>query len=85
MRQGYHKELRDNAYGAASKGRKVYPPRDLVFNSMHLTPFEEVRVVILSGILPNLVTKQHLLDMSVMITMENILEKNCKKMELTQV
>ena len=47
MRQGYHKELANLAYGEVSKGRKVYPPRDLVFNSMRLTPFEEVRVVVL--------------------------------------
>lgn len=47
MIEGYHKELASLAYGSASKGRKVYPPRDLVFNAMRLTPFEEVRVVIL--------------------------------------
>ncbi len=47
MREGYHKELRDLAYGPASRGSKVYPPGDLVFNSMRLTPFEEVKVVIL--------------------------------------
>ena len=47
MIQGYHKELRDLAYGSASTGSKVYPPPDLVFNAMLLTPFEEVRVVIL--------------------------------------
>ena len=47
MKQGYHKELLDLAYGAASKGRKVYPARDLVFNAMRLTPFEKVRVVII--------------------------------------
>ena len=47
MKQGYHKELRDLAYGPASRGNKIYPPRDLVFNSMRLTPFEDVRVVII--------------------------------------
>jgi uracil-DNA glycosylase len=47
MKQGYHKELLDQAYGSAAGGRKVYPPRDLVFNAMRLTPFAEVRVVIL--------------------------------------
>lgn len=47
MKIGKHKELRNEAYGRASQGKKVYPPPDLVFNSMRLTPFEEVRVVIL--------------------------------------
>jgi len=47
MKKGYHKVLRDEAYGKASKGGKVYPPAELVFNAMRLTPFEEVRVVIL--------------------------------------
>lgn len=47
LKQGYHIELANLAYGAASQGRKVYPPRELVFNAMHLTPLDEVRVVIL--------------------------------------
>ena len=47
MKQGYHRQLVNEAYGPAARGAKVYPPRELVFNSMHLTPFEEVRVVIL--------------------------------------
>jgi uracil-DNA glycosylase len=47
MGQGYHKELANLAYGSASQGRKVYPPQELVFNAMRLTPFDEVRVVIL--------------------------------------
>ncbi len=47
MKQGYHKQLLNEAYGNATGGRKVYPPRDLVFEAMRLTPFEEVRVVIL--------------------------------------
>ncbi len=47
MKAGYHKDLVSDAYGKASKGSKVYPPYDLVFNSMRLTPFEDVRVVII--------------------------------------
>ena len=47
MGQGYHKELANLAYGSASLGMKVYPPRELVFNALRLTPFDEVRVVIL--------------------------------------
>lgn len=43
----YHKTLVAEAYGKASHGKKVYPPRDLVFNAMRLTPFDAVRVVIL--------------------------------------
>src|SRR5210317_1274969 len=45
LREGYHKKLIEIAYG--QKGQKVYPPRELVFNAMRLTPFEQVRVVIL--------------------------------------
>lgn len=47
MRAGMHRQLRDQAYGATAAGKKVYPPRDLVFNAMRLTPFSEVKVVIL--------------------------------------
>jgi uracil-DNA glycosylase len=47
LRQGFHKQLLDQAYGAPAKGGKVYPPRELVFNAMRLTPFDQVRVVIL--------------------------------------
>jgi uracil-DNA glycosylase len=47
MKQGYHGQLLNEAYGPAARGGKVYPPRELVFNSMHLTPFAKVRVVIL--------------------------------------
>ena len=47
MKQGYHRQLVNEAYGPAARGGKVYPFRELVFNSMHLTPFAEVRVVIL--------------------------------------
>jgi len=46
MRAGHHRQLRDLAYGGRP-GHKVYPPRPLVFNAMRLTPFDEVRVVIL--------------------------------------
>lgn len=45
--QGYHKELAAKAYGPASQGAKVYPARELVFQSMRVTGFAEVRVVIL--------------------------------------
>jgi len=47
MKVMYHKALVNKAFGDASKGRKVYPPRDMVFNAMRLTPFDEVKVVIL--------------------------------------
>ena len=46
MRAGVHRQLRDLAYGGG-QGNKVYPPRHLVFNAMRLTPFDEVKVVIL--------------------------------------
>jgi len=47
MRAGLHRQLRDQAYTPASPGQKVYPPRELVFNAMRLTPFDAVKVVIL--------------------------------------
>lgn len=47
LKEGYHKELVKRAFGEASLGQRVYPPRDLVFQSMRLTKFSEVKVVIL--------------------------------------
>jgi uracil-DNA glycosylase len=47
LKQGYHKELLQIAYGPASRGKKVYPPRELVFNAMRITRFFDVRVVII--------------------------------------
>jgi uracil-DNA glycosylase len=47
MQEGLHRRLRDQAYEPAQGRAKVYPPRELVFNAMRLTPFEEVKVVIL--------------------------------------
>ncbi len=47
MRDGYHKELVRKAYGEASVGKKVFPPKEMVFNSMRLTPFSLLRVVII--------------------------------------
>lgn len=47
LKNGVHKELVVKAYGPASRGKKVYPPRERVFDAMRLTPFPEVKVVIL--------------------------------------
>jgi uracil-DNA glycosylase len=47
LQQGYHKDLVKKAYGELSGGKKVYPLRENVFNSMRLTAFDKVRVVIL--------------------------------------
>jgi len=47
LRQGVHKELVGKAYGAASLGQRVYPPRELVFQSMRVTSFDSVKVVII--------------------------------------
>lgn len=44
---GVHKELAHKAYGEASGGQRVYPPRDLVFQAMRVTRFSRVKVVIL--------------------------------------
>lgn len=47
LREGFHKKMVQKAYGELAKGRKVYPPRENVFDSMRLTKFNEVRVVII--------------------------------------
>ncbi len=47
MKVGYHKALVNEAYDKSPVGNKVYPPRDMVFNAMRLTPFDKVRVVII--------------------------------------
>ncbi len=47
LKKGRHRELVTIAYGPASRGRKVYPPRERVFDAMRITAFSEVRVVIL--------------------------------------
>lgn len=47
LKQGVHKELIVQAYGPASRGKKVYPPRERVFDAMRITPFDRVKVVII--------------------------------------
>lgn len=47
LQQGEHRNLVAKAYGELSKGKKVYPSRQHVFDSMRLTPFDQVRVVII--------------------------------------
>ena len=39
--------LRDFLVAEVAAGRRFYPPADLVFNALALTPFDEVQVVIL--------------------------------------
>jgi uracil-DNA glycosylase len=58
LRQGLHRELVQKAYGAVPK-KKIYPPRELVFNAMRMTPFDQVRVVII-GQDPYINEHQHL-------------------------
>lgn len=47
LKEGFHKELVKIAYGSAAQGKKVYPPRELVFNAMRITQFLKVGVVII--------------------------------------
>jgi uracil-DNA glycosylase len=47
LQQGYHKSLVQKAYGEFSQGKKVYPKREHVFDSMRLTAFANVRVIII--------------------------------------
>jgi len=47
LQQGYHKSLVQKAYSEFSQGKKVYPKRENVFDSMRLTHFATTRVVII--------------------------------------
>ena len=47
LEQPYMQELRTFLVAELSAGRRFYPPADRVFNALALTPFEDVRVVIL--------------------------------------
>ena len=47
LKEGYHWKLRDHAYGEGSCGKNVFPAREHVFDSMRITAFNDVRVVIL--------------------------------------
>src|SRR6476619_3169409 len=47
LEQPYMTELRDFLVAEVAAGRRFYPPADRVFNALALTPFDDVRVVIL--------------------------------------
>lgn len=47
LQQGLHKKLVEKAFGSAAQGQRVYPPRELVFQAMRITPFDVVKVVII--------------------------------------
>jgi uracil-DNA glycosylase len=47
LEQPYMQELRAFLVAEVSAGRRSYPPADRVFNALSLTPFGDVRVVIL--------------------------------------
>jgi uracil-DNA glycosylase len=47
LEQPYMAELRAFLLAEVTAGRRFYPPADRVFNALALTPFDEVRVVIL--------------------------------------
>ncbi|HXQ86740.1 MAG TPA: uracil-DNA glycosylase, partial [Gaiella sp.] len=47
LEQPYMRELRDFLVAEVAAGRRFYPPADRVFNALALTPFDDVRVVIL--------------------------------------
>jgi uracil-DNA glycosylase len=47
LEQPYMQELRAFLVAELTAGRRFYPPADKVFNAFALTPFEEVRVVLL--------------------------------------
>ncbi|HEY7344711.1 MAG TPA: uracil-DNA glycosylase [Gaiella sp.] len=47
LEQPYMQELRAFLVAEVAAGRRFYPPADRVFNALALTPFDDVRVVIL--------------------------------------
>lgn len=47
LEKPYMQELRAFLVSEVAAGRRFYPPADRVFNALALTPFDEVRVVIL--------------------------------------
>lgn len=47
LKEGAHKDLVEKAFTTASEGKKVFPPRELVFQAMRVTRFDEVKVVII--------------------------------------
>ena len=47
LEQPYMQELRAFLVQEVTAGRRFYPPADRVFNALALTPFDDVRVVIL--------------------------------------
>jgi uracil-DNA glycosylase len=47
LEQPYMQELRAFLVQQVAAGRRFYPPADRVFNALALTPFDDVRVVIL--------------------------------------
>jgi uracil-DNA glycosylase len=47
LEQPYMQELRAFLVAELTAGRRFYPPADKVFNAFALTPFEDVRVVLL--------------------------------------
>ncbi len=47
LKEGRHKEIENFAYGKFSQGRKVYPLREHVFDSMRFTSFTSLKVVVL--------------------------------------
>jgi uracil-DNA glycosylase len=47
LEQPYMAELRSFLVAEVTAGRRFYPPADRVFNALSLTPFDDVRVVIL--------------------------------------
>src|SRR4029079_1916386 len=47
LEQPYMTDLRSFLVAEVEAGRRFYPPADRVFNALSLTPFDDVRVVIL--------------------------------------
>ena len=47
MREGYHKKLVAEAYEGVNQQKKIYPPRENVFDAMRVTGFEQTKVVII--------------------------------------
>lgn len=46
--QPYFIKLEETLQAEYAQGKEIFPPKDLIFNALHLTPIHKVKVVILS-------------------------------------
>ena len=42
--QPYFKKLENKLQAEYDQGKEIFPPKDLIFNALHLTPLEKVSI-----------------------------------------